>query len=107
MDHKQHRGPKNWQGGNDQNQTQAPRTHNVAAHNFEEQQGSRNSRAYGTEPTKHKHQVKHAAIQEKELQQEQQDLGLWKQQSACTKQVQQCRTPFRETVQHQQQSSGP
>ncbi len=86
---------------------QAPRTRNVAAHNFEDQRGSRNGRAYGMEPTKHKHQVKHAAIQEKELQQEQQNLGPWKQQSAGIEEVQQCRTPFRETVRHQQRSSGP
>ncbi|PBL02333.1 hypothetical protein ARMGADRAFT_1057775 [Armillaria gallica] len=52
-------------------------------------------------------QVKHAAIQEKVLQQEQQNLGPWKQQSAGTEQVQQCRTPFRETMRHQQRSSGP
>ncbi len=58
-DHGQHRARKNWQGGNDQNQTQAPRMHDVAAHDFEEQRGSRNDRAYGTEPTKRKHRVKH------------------------------------------------
>ncbi|PBK81082.1 hypothetical protein ARMGADRAFT_1039577 [Armillaria gallica] len=42
---------------------QAPRkvkTRNVAAHYFEEQRSSRNGRAYGTEPTKRKHGVKHA-----------------------------------------------
>ncbi len=51
---------KTGRAGNDRNQMQAPRTRNVAAHNFEEQHGSRKGRAYGTEPTKRKHQVKHA-----------------------------------------------
>ncbi len=52
----------------------------VPAHYFGEQRGSRNGRTYGTEPTKRKHGVKHAAIQEKARQQEQQNLEPWKQQ---------------------------
>ncbi|KAK0229421.1 hypothetical protein EDD85DRAFT_972904 [Armillaria nabsnona] len=59
------RATKSWQGANGRNQTQAPRTHSVVAHYFEEQRGSRNGRVYGTELTKRKRGVKHAAIQEK------------------------------------------
>ncbi|PBK70378.1 hypothetical protein ARMSODRAFT_974339 [Armillaria solidipes] len=40
------------------------------------------------------------AIQEKARQQEQQNLGPWKQQNASTEQVQHCSTSFRETVRH-------
>ncbi|KAK0227433.1 hypothetical protein EDD85DRAFT_150531 [Armillaria nabsnona] len=57
-----YRAPKNWQGAG---MTKTKRKHqlgarNVAAHHFEEQHGSRNGRAYETEPTKRKHRVKHA-----------------------------------------------
>ncbi len=85
---------------------------NVAAHNFEEQRGSKNGKACGKEPisTNRKHQVKPAVCSTplSKKKRSSRSSRTWAHgNNASTEQAQQCRTPYQETVWHQQWSSGP